>query len=453
VASFSLADEPRRDELLERASLHVLDAVGVALAASAMEDGIAEPLRRYVGGYGSRGCSQLIGVRDRAAAPLAAFFNGSLVHACEFDDTGYERVVHTEAFAVPAVLAIGEERGSSGLELAEAWCVATEVALRLARACDDRHGLWRSGFHNTAVFGCFGAAAGAAKLLGLEAEQTANALALATSYASGTNAGWGEASGRNKSVQPGWAALAGLHAALLAAEGYDCAHDTLDGPMGLFASHAWRGEWTLSRVTDRLGEDWALLQLTFKLHAAGAMIQSTLDALRRILVDHAVAPEEVERIRVVVPAQYQPMVERWHDASYRPDSPYGIGFSWPCSSACMLLYGRVGPEHQRWDVLRDPRFLALVDRVDFAADADASLPEEEQVAFVSVETPRGTFEAQQARHLGYFGPGTSERVKDKFRVNARLVLDAERVAELEAAILGLEAATAGALARLLGDDR
>jgi 2-methylcitrate dehydratase PrpD len=449
IRDFSLAEAPLRDELLQRARLHILDGIGVALASSAVPGGIGESLVRHVSSYGSVPAAQLIGTDERAAPALAALFNGSLMHASEHDDTSYERVLHCEAFAVSAILAVGEQRDSTGLELAEAFCVAAETALRLARACRERHALWLQGFHSTAVFGCFGAAAGAAKLLKLDAEGVANALSLATSFASGTNAGWGEASSRNKTIQPGWAALSGIHAALLAATGYSCAHTTIDGPMGLLAAHTFRGEWSREPILERLGDEWSLFTITFKLHAAGSMIQSTLDALERIVSTHDIQPDEVEAVELVVPAQWAPMVRRYHDESYRPSSPYGLAFSWPCTAACMILHRRVGAEHQSEEFVSDPRLTALADKVVHRADTDTSLPLDDQVSFVTVHTARGVFADEQGRNLGYFGAGIGDRVAKKFAQNALLAVDADRVAALRELLLSFKDVTTRDLAALL----
>lgn len=450
IVSFSLDDDPRRDELLERARLHILDGIGVALAASSVPDGMARPLRDVVTRYGTGGVARLIGTTARAAPPLAALFNGSLIHSSEHDDTSYERIVHCEAFAIATILAVGESEHSSGLELAEAFCVGCETALRLARGCSERHALWLQGFHSTSVFGCFGCAAAASKLLGLDAIATTNALALATSFTSGTTAGWAEGSGRNKTLQPGWAALSGINAALLAAAGVDCATTTIDGPHGLFEAHAYQGEWSPAPVVRDLGEDWSLMTLTFKIHAAGSMIQSTLDALERLVLEHDVAPEEVEEVDLVVPAQWAPMVRRYHDESYHPDSPYAIAFSWPVTAACMILHRRVGADHQTGAVLRDPTLRALAQKVRYRADTDASLPPEDQPSRVAVRTTRGVFRDEQKRNLGYYGPHLGERVVRKFDANARLALSPERSDELRDRLLAIESTTAGEIGALSG---
>src|SRR5439155_2962933 len=73
------------------------------------------------------------------------------------------------------------------------------------------------GWHATAALGVFGAAAAAAKLLGLSAERTANALAIAASMASGIKANFGTDC---KPLHVGHAARCGTEAAFLAETGF-----------------------------------------------------------------------------------------------------------------------------------------------------------------------------------------------------------------------------------------
>jgi 2-methylcitrate dehydratase PrpD len=449
VSSFDLERDQARRALVERGKLHILDGVGVALAAAAVGGEYASIVRAHVERYGSAPQAQLIGGASRAAAPLAAFSNGVLIHGCEFDDTSHERIVHTESFVVPTVLAVGELTGSSGPELLAAWAVGTEVALRLARGLEDRHGLWRAGFHNSAVFGCFGAAAATARLLRLDAEATATALALCTSFASGTTAGWGEDTSRNKSLQPGWAARSGIEAALLAAEGYTCPHNTIDAVPGLYSAHAWEEKWSIDPVLEELGRTWILFDGTFKLHAAGAMMQATLDAVLQAVAENDVSPDEVDAVELVISAQYEPMVRRFKEVSYRPRSGYALAFSYPYAAACMILNRRVGPEHQTDTVLADERLRALVERIEYRADTDTSAAPEDQSTSVSIVTGRGTFTATQARHRGYPTDGIADRVLEKFVRNATLALGDEQADALREALVDLETVDIAALATLL----
>lgn len=438
AVEFDLGRSAARAELLEKAKLHILDGIGIACAATRAEDGYAEALMRMVRGYGSGAQATVIGFGDRVAAPLAALANGALIHGCEFDDTYYERTVHTEAFAVPATLAVGERRASTGTELIEAWILATELALRLACGCNREENLYDTGFHTSAIFGTFGAAAGAARLLGLGANEFASALALCVSFASGTAAGWDYASGRNKSIQPGWASMSGTMAALAAAEGYTCAHDTLEAENGLYASHAWRNGWSAEGVLGGLGESWKLLDLAFKVYPAGAMIQAAVDCTRELVHEYDIRPDEVQSVEVTVPSQFADVLDGLIDGSYRPASGYTQFSSWPCNVARMILSRRIGLEHLTDAAVREPALLGLADRVICTASDDTRGLAADRPTTVAIVTGRDRFERSRGKHTGHPEHTSREAIVDKFYGNAERALPRERAERIVAIVLELE---------------
>src|SRR5262245_60893234 len=213
VSDFRLEREPQREALVERVGWHVLDAAGLALAAWTAGDRFGELLLEGWSRAEPHGDCVVIGARSRLGAPAAAFVNAALVQGTAFDDVDLLTVMHCEALATATTLAVAEPRRLTGAALVEAWIVGAEVALRMASGARGDGGLFSAGFHNTSIFGTFGAAAAAAKLLGLDAVQTANALALCVSFTSGTSVGWLEGSGRNLPIQAGWASHGGILAA------------------------------------------------------------------------------------------------------------------------------------------------------------------------------------------------------------------------------------------------
>jgi 2-methylcitrate dehydratase PrpD len=431
VSDFRLADDPQREELLETARLHVLDALGVALAATMMEDGAAAALLAVARASGASSECALVGLQGRAAAPVAAFVNGSLVHGCESDAMHSERIIHPDGTAVAASLAIAERDDAAGHALAEAWLVGAETTLRLAAGLDDDESLFSDGFHTTAIFGTFGAAAAAAKLLGLDARRTATALALCVSFAAGTSAGWDAPEGRNKPLQPGWAAHAGTVAALLAAAGHGCALNAIDGPRGLYAAHAWRHGWTRERVLEGLGSAWKAPGTAFKVYPAGGMIQAADDCALELVREHDIRPDEVEAVEVTVPAQFRRVLEQVLPGSYRPASGYATFVSWPCNVARAILSRRLDLSYLTAAAVADPALLALADRVTCRAGRD-------ETTVVAIRTARGSFERSRGAHSGHPGEMTRERVLEKFRRYAGLVLPDERVEELAATVFRLD---------------
>src|SRR5260370_20702255 len=122
----------------------------------------------------------------RAAGPDAlngAFLNAVSANVLEYDDTHLATVIHPAAPVVPGLLALAEQRRTSGAELVHALILGVEAECRIGRAIMPTH--YRRGWHITATCGIFGAAAAAGKLLGLDNRRMAWALGHAATQSSG----------------------------------------------------------------------------------------------------------------------------------------------------------------------------------------------------------------------------------------------------------------------------
>ncbi len=437
AAEFDLKTSPSRDDLLEKAKRHILDGIGVALISTTMEDRYAQKLFNVAAGFKSAPACTIIGFPDKAAPPLAALMNGSLIHGCEFDDRYLEHVVHTESFGVPTALAIAEDRGLDGWALAEGWILAAEIAIRLARGANVNFN--SAGFHTTPTCGTIGAAAAAGRLLRLGSSSIADAVSLSVSFTSGTTQGWGERSGRNKSIQPGWAAMSGIMAALMAEAGYTCSHTTLDGPSGFFASHAWEDGWRGERVVEGLGSRWHCLDIAFKIYTAAGMCHNAIECTRDLVLQHDIKPEEVQAVEVEIASQYADNLQRGrYESSFRPASGYAMHGSWPCNVARMIMSRAVGPEHMSEAMIRDPEFLALADRVSARVGEEKDYPPAERPTRVVIRTTRGTFEIIRRKSAGNTEEVDRARVVEKFRRNALHVLPEKSVDEVVELVVNLE---------------
>src|SRR5690606_31665636 len=195
--------------------IHVLDALGLGLAGAAAP--ATAILRRRAERVRCAGSASVLGGALRTTASLAALINGTAMHADNFDDTSPQPSpdrnggIHATAGVLPAALAIAEERGLSGRALSEAFHVGIEVACTLNHAIGQRH--YADGFHVTGTLGIFGAAAAAAKLLGLDRTGVSHALAAATARAGGLRANFGS---MVEQMHTGFAAEGGVVAAELA---------------------------------------------------------------------------------------------------------------------------------------------------------------------------------------------------------------------------------------------
>jgi 2-methylcitrate dehydratase PrpD len=151
------------------------------------------------------------------------------------------------------------------------------------------------GFHATGTFGTFGATAASARLMGLDAQQTAIALGIAASEAAGLKYNFGT---MTKPLHVGRAAENGVTAALLAERGFTADPDALDGPWGFFAVQG--GGVSSAKIAQGFGTTWSIIDpgVSIKPYPCGVLTHPTIDLMLKLVVDNDVKPENVEAVKV-----------------------------------------------------------------------------------------------------------------------------------------------------------
>ena len=304
-----LAQTPRDWPAAARDAAHrqFVDIAGVALRG-AFED----PSRRVfatVAGWGAGPCSA-IGTGASLAAPWAAISNGTAAHALDFDDNFDPGKAHATAVLVPAILALAEQEGASGADCIDAYIAGLQILGRVGQGVNPMHRT--RGWHATATVGAIGAAAAAARILRLPAEQAGHALSIATSMAGGFMSQFGT---MTKPLHAGLAAQAGVMAASLARNGVDAGEDTLDGHTGmnrlmvgpdyeaLRDQCADSDEPVLRFETERVGEPLLILShgLRVKRFPNCGSAHRSMDAILELLARRPFGPADVEQVTVSVP--------------------------------------------------------------------------------------------------------------------------------------------------------
>jgi 2-methylcitrate dehydratase PrpD len=197
----------------------ILDWLGCAVSGSASD--AARVAARYAASASRAGDAHVVASPLRLDAAAAAWLNGIQGHVDDFDDSGS----HPSSYLTPTVLALGEELGSSGAQVLEAWAIGYEIAMRLGDGVHpDR------GWHTTSLYGTLGSAAAASVLLGLTSGQIESALGIAGSQTSGLMRNFGSMA---KALHPADAARSGIEAARLALLGYESAPGIVEGRYGL----------------------------------------------------------------------------------------------------------------------------------------------------------------------------------------------------------------------------
>ena len=214
----------------------------------------------------------LIGRRERLDVLGAAFVNAAGANVLDFCDTHVPTAIHPTAPIAPALLALASLKPVHGHDLLHALALGQEVACRIGLAMSPSH--YNRGWHITATCGVFGAAAGAGKLLGLDAEQMVWAFGTAATQASGLCECLGTPA---KSVGVGNAARNGLWSALLAAQNFAGPGEPLTGAQGYY--HALSETPDLSRLINGLGESWEIMKTSYKPYPCGFVLHPVIDCV------------------------------------------------------------------------------------------------------------------------------------------------------------------------------
>jgi 2-methylcitrate dehydratase PrpD len=376
--------ESRWDEIpaavRHEAKRTLLNSLGAALGGcrdAAIEHALAV-LRRFAG----RPEATILGRAERADALTAAFINGASANVLDFDDTHLATVIHPAAPVVPAVLAVAERTRVTGAQLLHAALLGIEVECRIGNAVSPWH--YSRGWHITSTCGAIGAAAAAARLLGLDVERTTWALGLAANQACGLVETLGS---MGKSVSVGNAPRNGIVAALLAREGVTAAPTTLEGPRGFLRVMGERPN--LDAIDARLGAEWESARNTYKPYPCGIVLHPAVDALLEVRATHGLRAEDVDRVTI----RGNPLLRQRTDRP-APRSSREASVSAQHTAAVCLIHGACGVAQYADACVVDPAVLALGGRV--SVDEDPAIPV--GAAIVGVRTRDGRTLTQEVAH-------------------------------------------------------
>jgi 2-methylcitrate dehydratase PrpD len=285
----------------------------------------------------------------------------------------------------------------------------------------------KRGFHPTGVIGTFGSALISGKLLGLDALQLQNALGIAGSQASGILEFFSDGSFA-KQLHPGWAAHSGIIASYLASEGFTGPATVLEGRYGLFATHLGPGSYSMDRVVQKLGSEWICTKTSFKPYPCGHVVHPFLDALLSLHKEESLRADDVVRITCPTAEWMLPIMCEPREVKLVPETDYHAKFSFFYTLAAALYFGRLGVEAFTTEAVRNQDILALARRVFSEVDPTAPDPSRFK-GWVIVETKSGKkFERVVENNWGSErNPLSPTDVHQKFRDNARLVLDGDKI--------------------------
>ncbi|PWC14658.1 MmgE/PrpD family protein [Brenneria corticis] len=264
---------PIPDAVLLEAKRALVDYLGVALGA--VNDDAVQAVRQTVGRWHSQGEAQIF-LGDKTAPALAALVNGTMAHAADYDDTHPAGAGHPSSPCWSAALAMAQAYQADEQATLIAFITGFEVMAKLGGGWVPGVGrnLQRRGFHPTSVVGRAGAAAVAASILQLNPQQIANALGAAATMMGGLQKSSGT---HGKPFHAGKAAMDGILAAELAAEGFTAAHHfyETDGWVKIFIQD---GSAEIPELD--FGDTWELLTNGYKLYASCRGTHASIETAR-----------------------------------------------------------------------------------------------------------------------------------------------------------------------------
>jgi len=329
----------------------VLDTVGVIVAGQKSVLGkaaIEHSKQAYRDGH-----SHLLGTAIKLHPMGAARVNAASGHAYDFDDTSYTGIMHGSVVVLPAALAMAEHQGVGGKLLLEAFIAGVEVEYAIAEWCTTH--IYYKGWWTSSVYGPVGAAAAAAKILGLDRYATAHAMAIAVSQSSGMKASFGSDA---KPLGVGVAASIGTESVLLAAAGLTGPNKVFEDKNGFLSLFNENQHSTHTGL--QLGDKWRLTDpgILFKSYPVCSAAQAGAELVARLIDHHQLSTSEIVKVIVEVP----PLV----NISLVYDNPKSIRqaqFSMQYAVGCILAYGDIKLEYLTEDVLAKPELQRQMQKV------------------------------------------------------------------------------------------
>lgn len=443
AADLAFDDIPK--PVLDRGKLLILDALGCGLASNAY--GFADVAVAGATALGGEGTCSVIGRNVRLPVRDAALANGMLIHGLDFDDTHLNSIIHATAACLPCALSFGESRGIDGKTFLIAYAAGMETAIRVGAAV--KGGFHHAGFHATGLVAHFSSAVVAARILGLPIEGIVAAQGIAASTASGVQV-FLEEGAWTKRMHPGWAAVAGITAAVLAEKGFKAPTRPYEGRFGFFDTHIQHPETPidLGAELNSLGDVWELAVTAIKPYPVCHFIHGCADGAIELHaeINHA----DIASVEAFLPRDTMPIVAEPATAKINPTNEYEAKFSAQFVIATCLIKGAFGLADLLPSALKDPVVLDLTRRVTCAIDLDTAFPTYFSGGVrVTLKDGRSLF-----RHIRV-NSGAGERALDeaavskKFLASATMSIPSAQAERIRDAVLRLEKHSATEIAALL----
>lgn len=426
-------------DVVEESKRLLVDSIGCALAGHVHPKGQIGVRYARLQGPGAPGeQATVLGAGVRVASTAAAFANGELINALDYD--AVLPPGHVSPYVIPGALAAAEAAGASGADLLCAVALAHEISNRVGKALDYLRDLKDGVPTPPPVFGysstVFGAAAAIGRVRGHSAATIMHSMAIAGAMAP-VNTQWSWSmhtpTATVKYGIAGAVTQAAMSAAYLAELGHTGDIQVLDDGEHGFRRLIGSSRWVPANITPNLGERWYFPQeQTYKPYPHCRILHAPLDVLANIIRDNDIRPEEIESIRAWVEAWVlQPLWTNRH-IEHVTQAQFSIAHG-------LALGAHRIPAGKAWqapEVVFDPSVLALMDKVHYEVHPDYSKQlaanPAARPARIEVKARGRTFVGESVFPRGSVTPDpatrlTNDDLADKFAGNAEGIISDEQI--------------------------
>jgi aconitate decarboxylase len=343
-------------EVFQRIKLLILDSIGCSLYGQKLE--WIQILQNTLESVDDSRVANIWGTNKYLSLPHAVLVNGTQIQGFELDDVHRQGVLHVGAVVLPGLLGITQtQRSMSGLDFLVAAVAGYEIGPRVGICMGQEH--IAQGWHSGATVGVFSSAAGSAKALGLDVQQTIHALGIAGTQAAGLMAA--QYGAMVKRMHAGRSAQSGLYGALLAKNGFTGIENVLESEYGGYCTTFSRStdRFDLKQLTAGFGEIWQTMGIALKFYSCVGSNHTTLDAIRNLQKDRPFGPENIDEI-LVRGSQVTMDHVGW---KYIPQGLTSAQLNLPYCVATLLLEGECFVDEFTEDLVADPTRMALSEKV------------------------------------------------------------------------------------------
>ncbi len=353
--------------VIEATKRSILDIIGVMLPSSTLEQACIA-LAKITKEQGGKEESTILGFGGKTSCLSAAFLNGSLTHAMDYDDTTDAPPYHPTASAFPAALAIAEKAGNvSGKELITAVALGTDLGVRLSAALKP-HTFVDSPWFNVTTLGPFAVAAAAGKILGLSEDEMINALGLAANRVFGSGIISRAPGSQMRAIRDGFTNREGLLCAMMAGNGIHGGNSALEMTFNVYYQDEYDPQILLADLGKKFRGSEASLKPWPACRSTHACIQASLEIVRK----HGIKPEQIKEVLLIVGEQSQPNCEPL-EIKRKPGFSIEAKFSLPFAVAVALTKNEVKITHFLQENLRDPLVMEMAEKITYKVDKSFGL--------------------------------------------------------------------------------